>query len=295
MAILTVENLCKSYKKGFIPKKTEVLKSVSFQLDSGVVTGFLGANGAGKTTTMKCLLGLAFPDSGKVQYFGQQSLNNEVKKKIGFLPERPYFYDYLTGEEFLRFYGELSRRMTQKDIRSRIQYLLKKVDLEHARDRRLRDYSKGMLQKIGLAQALIHNPEFVILDEPMSGLDPDGRYYLSELISETAQKGTTIFFSSHLLNDTEKLCQNLVILKDGEIIYQGSTQNFISQIDVKMDITFIEGAERKTLQVHAGAELQGKIDELRKKQLEILEIKENKMSLEEAFIDKAMKFKKTVG
>ncbi|MEZ4872211.1 MAG: ABC transporter ATP-binding protein [Bdellovibrionales bacterium] len=149
MKVLEVHNLHKSYSKGFIPKKVEVLRGVNFKIEKGTITGFLGGNGAGKTTTMKCFLGLAIPDAGEIKFFDGLELSPEVKSRIGFLPERPYFYDYLTGEEFLRFYGEISGRFkTSKDLKSRIDYLLNKVDLGHARDRMLKGYSKGMLQKL---------------------------------------------------------------------------------------------------------------------------------------------------
>lgn len=247
MSILKVENLKKSFKKGFIPKTQQVLKGISFKLEPGTITGFLGANGAGKTTTMKCLLGLAFPDSGDIRFFGDQVLGPEVKRRIGFLPERPYFYEYLTGSEFLRFYGQLSGDFTRNDLNSRIEHLLKRVDLWHAKDKKLRAYSKGMLQKIGVAQALIHKPELVILDEPKSGLDPDGRFYLSEIIKETAKEGASIFFSSHLLHDAEQLCQNLVIMKDGMVIYEGGTEALLKKMgnEKSLEEIFIDIALRK--------------------------------------------------
>jgi len=247
MSILKVENLKKSFKKGFIPKSQQVLKGISFKLEPGTITGFLGANGAGKTTTMKCILGLAFPDEGDIRFFGDQELGPEVKKRIGFLPERPYFYEYLTGSEFLRFYGQLSGDFTRNDLNARIEHLLKRVDLWHAKDKKLRAYSKGMLQKVGVAQALIHKPDFVILDEPKSGLDPDGRYYLSEIIKETAKEGACVFFSSHLLHDAEQLCQNLVIMKDGLVIYEGRTDALLKKMgnEKSLEEIFIDIALRK--------------------------------------------------
>ncbi|MCB0412850.1 MAG: ABC transporter ATP-binding protein [Bdellovibrionales bacterium] len=289
MSILKVRDLEKSYKKGFIPKSQKVLKGVNFTIEAGKITGFLGGNGAGKTTTMKCLLGLAFPDSGIIEYFGGKPLDSEVKKKIGFLPERPYFYDYLTGEEFLKFYGKVSQSVGNKELLYRIDDLLKRVDLEHARHKQLKDYSKGMLQKIGLAQALIHKPSFVILDEPMAGLDPDGRYYLSELINETAKNGTSIFLSSHLLNDVEKLCENLVILNDGKVAYEGTTRDLIKGMSTKVKIFYLVNGEVQSKECAKGSELQKEIDGLRAEGREILSITEKTFSLEKAFIDMAMK------
>ena len=292
MAILEVKNLKKSYKKGFIPKKEEVLKGVSFSIKQGTITGFLGGNGAGKTTTMKCLLELAFPDEGEISYFDGQPISSEVKKKIGFLPERPYFYEYLTGYEFLRFYGELSTELKKKDLRQRITTLLKKVDLYFAKDRLLKQYSKGMLQKIGLAQALVHSPEFVILDEPMSGLDPDGRYYLRELILQTSKEGASVFFSSHLLHDAELICKDLVILKSGQVIYEGSTQNLLKGVVKNVEIVYEKNGVRQNFTCEKGGVLQEKIDELRKEGFDILSVKAEKASLEKAFISMALRGEK---
>src|SRR6185312_3622730 len=172
MNLLQVRDLKKSYKRGFIPKPTLVLKGLNFSVPEGTITGFLGANGAGKTTTMRCILGLDYPDSGEIELFGQP-LSLESKRRLGFLPERPYFYEHLTGVEFLEFYANLTCKWKKQVLRDRIDELLKRVDLDFAKNRPLRTYSKGMQQKLGVAQALVHDPELVILDEPMSGLDPD--------------------------------------------------------------------------------------------------------------------------
>lgn len=281
--VLEVTDLHKSYKKGFIPKKQHVLKGVTFQLQSNSITGFLGANGAGKTTTMKCLLGLAFKSSGEIRYFGGQNLNEHVLQKIGFLPERPYFYEYLTGEEFLRFYGQLSTRLTTKALNDRIDFLLKRVDLMHAKTKRLRDYSKGMLQKVGLAQALIHDPELIILDEPVSGLDPDGRFYLSEIIRETAKEGRCIFFSSHLLHDAETLCENLVVLTNGVVSFQGRTQDYLAKMGDAAIIIYLENGNNKTLRVETSDELQKQLQKLISQGATIVSVKHDR-NLEQAFI-----------
>ncbi len=289
MDILKVSQLRKSYSKGFIPKKQLVLNDLNFSIKSGTITGFLGGNGAGKTTTMKCILGLAFPDSGEVKYFGDSPLSLEVKSKIGFLPERPYFYDYLTGTEFLKFYGKISIKCKASELSARILELLKKVDLVHAKDKYLRDYSKGMLQKIGFAQALIHNPEFVILDEPMSGLDPDGRYYLSELIKETVKEGKAVFLSSHLLHDVEMLCDELLVLSNGVVKFSGSTSSFLESMDKKIELKYKKDNSIEAVTLSSSADLQKEIDKLRGSNFDIIEITENKMSLEKAFVDIALK------
>lgn len=289
MSILRVENLEKSYVKGFVPKKQKVLKGFSFHLERGSITGFLGANGAGKTTTMKCVLGLAQIDSGEVLFFDNQPLSLEVKNRIGFLPERPYFYEYLTGEEFLTFYGQLSTKLSRQDLKSRITQLLQLVDLSAARTKRLRDYSKGMLQKIGFAQAIIHRPDLVILDEPVSGLDPDGRLALSELIKQIAKEGAAVFFSSHLMHDTEKLCENLVILKQGALMYQGRTDQFLEQMGVSVEVTAFLSGQKKTFAALASSDAQNLIRDLVAQGAQVAEVKQVRKSLEEAFVETALR------
>jgi ABC-2 type transport system ATP-binding protein len=281
--VLSVRGLRKTYRRGM--KKVEAVKGISFDIQPGTVTGFLGANGAGKTTSIKCILNLAFADAGEIHYFGRPELTSEAKQKIGFLPERPYFYEYLTGAEFLRFYGELSTRLKRKDLNERIEKLLKRVGLGHAKDRQLRSYSKGMLQRVGIAQTLIHEPEFIILDEPKTGLDPDGRYEVAEIIRETAKSGTAVFFSSHLLPDAELLCDRLVILKLGQLIYQGTTDAFLNQAESGVSIVARKPGgitETRTVPDHAAA--QAAIDEIRRSGKEIMEVKTERLSLEEAFV-----------
>lgn len=282
--LLKVDNLRKSFRSKATLKKHEVLKGISFEIEKGAVTGFLGSNGAGKTTTIKCLLGLIFPDSGQIDFFGQGYNSPEVMRKIGFLPERPYFYDYLTGTEILKFAGQLSGMSPGKELQMRIDELIEMVELNHAKDRRLREYSKGMLQRIGIAQALIHKPEFVILDEPMSGLDPDGRYKINSILQETANRGTTVFFSSHLLHDAEALCKNLVIVVKGQVAYTGSMNELLKKLQVGFLVNYREQNNIKSVSVSTEAELQSKIDELRASKKTILDIKNDRPTLEKAFV-----------
>lgn len=288
--VLSVRDLKKSYRRGFASKPVHALKGVSFEIPAGSITGFLGANGAGKTTTIKCLLDLAFPDGGEVRFFGSSHLTAEVKSRIGFLPERPYFYEYLSGREFLRFYGELSSRLKRADLNARIDSLLKRVGLSHAGDRPLRGYSKGMLQRIGIAQALINEPEFIILDEPMTGLDPDGRFEVREIIRETAKSGTAVFFSSHLLPDAEQLCERLVILKSGELVFHGPMSDLLGQVDAGfLLVSGGRGEKPETEAIRDRSELQRAIDRKRQAGTDILEVKPNRLTLEEAFVNIAMK------
>ncbi|MBN1273105.1 MAG: ABC transporter ATP-binding protein [Candidatus Aminicenantes bacterium] len=225
---LKTENLHKTFKLGFIPKKKAVLKGISFSVIPGEIFGYLGPNGAGKTTTLKCVTGLIFPDKGNIDIFGRPHLSLEAKEKIGFLPENPYFYDYLTAREFLRFCSQLFPKKTK--IKSpRILELLSLVGLKEVADLPLRKFSKGMLQRAGFAQALIHDPEMVILDEPLGGLDPIGRKELRDIIVRLKEEGKTVLLSSHILQDIEMICDRVAIILNGEIINQGSLQDLISQ------------------------------------------------------------------
>lgn len=284
MNVLEVRDLKKSFKAGFIPRKVEVLKGVNFSLPKGSVTGFLGANGSGKTTSIKCILQLIFADSGTVHFFDGLPLSPEVLKRIGFLPERPYFYSYLTGKEFLNFYGKLSGVFkSREDLNERISQLLKRVGLSHAADRLLKDFSKGMLQRIGIAQALMHRPDLVIFDEPQSGLDPDGRLEVANIIRETAKEGTTIFFSSHLLPDAERLCDRIVVMKQGLMCYEGPTRELLHQTGKGATIYYTSEGKLKSLQVDDDKILQQEISRLIGEKKPIQEIKREHVSLEEAY------------
>ena len=289
MSAIQVKGLSKTFKKDF--KKHCVLKNISFSVAEGKISGFLGANGSGKTTTMKCLLDLIWPDEGKCLFFGGQKLNSNIWSRIGFLPEHPYFYDFLTGEEFLLFYGKLScAGKTHADLRSRINLLLKKMDLEKDRDKKLREYSKGMLQKIGLLQACIHEPDLLILDEPMSGLDFNGRAYVMEIIHQLASTGASIFLSSHLLHDVEKLCEDLVVLKEGEVIFEGAMNEFITSEESIEIIYLDENKENKNRIVSNIQECQKMLDQLRTQKMDIISVSRKSMkNLEETFKELALK------
>lgn len=226
-AAIDIRNLSKSFKGGLFESSKCILEGLSFQIESGKTTGFIGVNGAGKTTTLKCVLGFVNPDQGEIFMLGER-LSSQTKSKIGYLPERPYYYDFLTAKEFLRFHWELSATKENANEKFEIRALevLEKVNLKNVLEKKLRSFSKGMLQRIGVAQALLRHPQMLILDEPMSGLDPDGRILIKEIILEEKKRGTTVFFSSHLLGDMEELCDNLVVIDSGKLVYSGGLPEF---------------------------------------------------------------------
>jgi ABC-2 type transport system ATP-binding protein len=215
--VLSIDNLSKTFHVGFWRKKVEAVGDVSFDVHAEEIFGLVGPNGAGKTTTMKMITGLIYPDAGEVEVFGHSSLTTESRRKLGYLPEGPYFYEHLTAVELLRYYGHL-HGMNGSRLDERVDELLERVGLTDARDRPLRKFSKGMRQRAGIAQALINDPELVILDEPQSGLDPVGRKEVRDLIYELREQGKTVIFSSHILIDVEAVCDRVAILQDGELV-----------------------------------------------------------------------------
>ena len=218
---IVIEDLTKSYASGWPGRPPFVaLDGLSLTVRRGEIFGFLGPNGAGKTTTLKILLGLVRATGGRALLLGQPAGDVETRRRIGFLPESPYFYDYLTADEFLTFYGQLAG-LGYTAIAQRVTDLLGLVGLADARARQLRKFSKGMLQRIGLAQALIHDPELVILDEPMTGLDPVGRKQVRDLILSLRDRGKTIFFSTHILHDVEMICDRVGIVMKGRLLASG--------------------------------------------------------------------------
>jgi len=217
MYAIEIQGLAKDYAVGFWKKQLRpALKSLDLTVDSGETLGFLGPNGAGKTTTLKLLMGIIFPTAGTARILGKDFLDPEVKRRVGFLPEEPYFYDYLSAPELLDYYAHLSG-MPSADRKRRVGELLARVGLGDVGNKHLRKFSKGMLQRVGIAQAIVHDPEVVFLDEPMSGLDPLGRHEIRELIQDLKDQGKTIFFSTHILSDAEALCDRVAVIHKGEL------------------------------------------------------------------------------
>ncbi|MGF1572556.1 MAG: ABC transporter ATP-binding protein [Sumerlaeia bacterium] len=237
--IIEINGLSKTYVQDFIgtehgrikvrlkDRKRNALNNLDLTVNEGEIFGLLGPNGAGKTTTIKILMGLHFQTAGTAKLMGKPLGENSVKAQIGFLPENPYFYDYLTGNEFLHFYGQLYG-MEYKLRRKRIPELLELVGIAHAGNTPLRGYSKGMLQRVGIAQSLLNDPKLVILDEPQSGLDPFGRKEVRDLILRLKEEGKTVMFSSHILGDAEMICDRVAILHLGNKIAEGHLSELLS-------------------------------------------------------------------
>ena len=258
-AVIEIANLTKDYEVGFWRKrKVRALDGLSLTVDGGQIFGFLGANGAGKTTTLKLLMRLIYPTSGQARILGHDINDVAMHARIGYLPENPYFYDYLTAREFLHYCAELFGYDKAKR-KSRTEEVLGLVHLElKSWDRQLRKFSKGMLQRVGLAQALVNDPEVVFLDEPMSGLDPVGRRQVRDLIASLPAQGKTVFMCSHILSDIEVLCDRAAILKRGRLAQVGRLDDLRQRELSRIEI-MAAGAEAQTLSGYLPADLNATI------------------------------------
>lgn len=300
--VVEIERLCKAFRAGFWGRKVTAVECLNLDVRRGEVFGFLGPNGAGKTTTLKMLMGLIYPTSGTASILGQPIGDVNVKQKIGFLPESPYFYDYLTGEEFLRFYGQLFG-LHGAVLANRVDYLLNLIGLPHVRALPLRKFSKGMLQRIGIAQALINDPDLVVLDEPMSGLDPIGRKEVRDLILHLKEEGKTIFFSSHILHDAELLCDRVSILVKGRVVAMGRVKDLVGQAGTSCIEVVVEGlshegvahlaplvdravnqGERIILVLKSQDQVNDTLDVIRAAKATLISITPHQSSLEDLFI-----------
>ena len=222
-----IKNLVKEFQTSFRRQPIRAVADVSFTIAPGEVYGLIGPNGSGKSTTMKALLGLLAPTSGTCAIFGHDSSKVDSRREVGFLPENPYFYKHLSGEETIAFFGKLCG-MRGAPLRKRIDELLDLVDLQDARKRRLGGYSKGMLQRIGLAQAIVQKPRLVILDEPTAGVDPIGSRQIRDLILRLKEDGTTVFLCSHLLEQVQEVCDHVGIINRGRLVKEGRLDSLIS-------------------------------------------------------------------
>lgn len=225
--ILQVEHLKKQFKVGVRLRQFQALSDVTFTVNEGEIYGFLGPNGAGKTTTIKTICGLVKQDAGSIKVLGGDFSDPHIRNQVGLMPEHAYYHEYLTAKEFLEFHGRLAG-LKESELKTRIPELLERVGLTYAADRALRKFSKGMLQRAGLAQAIIAKPKLLILDEPQSGLDPIGRADMRNIMLELQKEGTTIFFSTHILPDVEMVCERLVILNKGRTLAEGKVSDLIA-------------------------------------------------------------------
>lgn len=225
MNAIEITGLCKQFK-GKKLTRVDALKNLDLQIEAGEVFGFLGPNGAGKSTTIKLVMGLLKPTSGKASIMGMDSTLTDSRRQVGFLPENPAFYDYLSAEEYVAFVGS-QFRMDAALLKRRSDEVLKRLDLWDARKRPMRGYSKGMVQRVGLAQALVHDPEVYILDEPMSGLDPIGRSLVKDIILDLKKRGKCVFFSTHITDDVEKICDRVGVIVKGSLVAVDRVENIL--------------------------------------------------------------------
>jgi ABC-2 type transport system ATP-binding protein len=298
-AAIEIENLTKDYPFGFLHlKKKRSLEGLTMQVENGEVFGFLGPNGAGKSTTIKLLVGLIFPEAGTARILRKPITDIEMHHNIGYLPEQPYFYDYLTAAEVLDYFARF-HDLTAADRKERVTRMLKKVGLETAGKIQLRKYSKGMLQRVGLAQAILHDPQVVILDEPMSGLDPIGRREVRDIILELKRDGKTVMFSTHILSDAEMLCDRVGVIVGGKLRGVGAPGEIVGMKAHGMEILFelpsgapnasaivakaTKTGDRYRMQVAEG-ELYSALEQLRGMGAKILSVAQVKPSLEEYFM-----------
>ncbi len=238
MAAIETSGLAKDYTVGFWRKRPKTaLKPLTLTVEEGEVFGYLGPNGAGKTTTLKLLMGLIYPSAGSAKILGRSLDDREMKSQIGFLPEQPYFYDHLTAAELLNYYAQLSG-VPATERTKRVDDVLHRVGLPQAKHTQLRKYSKGMLQRVGIAQAIVHNPKLLFLDEPMSGLDPIGRHEVRDLIQSLKDEGKTIFFSTHILSDAETLCDRVAVLNHGEVRGISVVADLLNEVSGEVEIVF---------------------------------------------------------
>ena len=310
MPAIEILGLEKTYMVGFWRKRPKrALSPLRLIVEDGEIFGFLGPNGAGKTTTLKLLMGLVFPTSGSARLLGQEWTDPEVKAQIGFLPEQPYFYDHLTANELLNYYAQLSG-VPPKERSCRVDSTLHRVGLKDVHGVHLRKFSKGMLQRVGIAQAILHDPKLVFFDEPMSGLDPMGRREVRDLMEQLKQEGKTVFFSTHILSDAETLCDRVAIIHKGELRGIGAVADLTSSVQGKVEVIW-QGTQIPASMKALGAECHltgdtvraiidesqqdGAIDALRRERLRMIALTPVRTSLEAYFVERLQRAETTAG
>jgi ABC-2 type transport system ATP-binding protein len=310
MAAIEILGLEKTYSIGFWRKRPKyALRPLDLKVEEGEIFGFLGPNGAGKTTTLKLLMGLIFPTTGSARILGMAIDDPRMKAQIGFLPEQPYFYDYLTARELLEYYAQLSG-VAAKQRSSRVNEVLQRVGLPDVGGVQLRKFSKGMLQRVGIAQAILHDPKVVFLDEPMSGLDPVGRREVRDLMAQLKVEGKTVFFSTHILSDAEALCDRVGIIHQGELRGVGAVADLTSSVHGKVEVVWQGTAVPASLR-SLGAEClvtgdtvramlseanqDSAIEALRRERLRLISVTPVRTSLEDYYLQKLQPASATMG
>ena len=298
-AVLRIEDLCKDYSIGWRKPPRTALAGLDLVVPRGSIIGLLGPNGAGKTTTLKCIVGLIRPQGGKIWLFGEEAVNAKARSRIGFLPEQPYFDLYLTPRRLLAYYGRLAG-MDPSDIKTRTSHVLSVVGMGDEADLAMEKYSKGMLQRIGLAQALLAEPEFLILDEPSSGLDPLGKLQVRDLLASLRNGGTTILLSSHQLSEIEEVCDGVAIIHEGRNVANGGLDELLRPRD-EFEISLAEAMPVRPEALPASAvwtdtslrklvvskqDLNETLRILLDNGAAISEVRQRRMTLEEYFLDK---------
>jgi len=310
MAAIEILGLEKTYMVGFWRKRPKrALSPLQLTVEDGEIFGFLGPNGAGKTTTLKLLMGLVFPTGGSARILGREWNDPSVKAQIGFLPEQPYFYDHLTAHELLEYYGQLSG-VPAKQRRQRVEQVLQQVGLRDVQGVQLRKFSKGMLQRVGIGQAILHDPKLVFFDEPMSGLDPMGRREVRDLMEQLKHEGKTVFFSTHILSDAETLCDRVAIIHKGELRGVGAVEDLTSSVQGKVEVIW-QGTLVPASIMALGAECHATgdrvrviiaenqqdavIDILRRERQRLIAVTPVRTSLEAYFVEKLRRAETTAG
>ena len=304
--LIEVRGLRKEFRLGLFMRRVQAVRGISFDVEQGSIFGFLGPNGAGKTTTIKMLTGLIRPSAGSAAVFGHAIPSARAMQQVGFLPESPYVYPYLTPAEFVELCGRLSG-LRGRALRDRARQVLGQVGVLYAADRPVRRLSKGMLQRTGLAAALVADPELLILDEPMSGLDPVGRKEVRDLIVEERARGRTIFFSTHILSDVETLCDRVAILRDGEVVVSGALDELLNR-NVRHTDVVLAGAsealekrladggyrsrrvgEQLVVEAQGDARVQGVLSAALETGATVIEVEPRHETLEELFVREAIR------
>jgi len=310
MTVIEILNFEKVYRTGFWRRGIRyALRPLQLCIEDGEIFGFLGPNGAGKTTTLKLLMGLIFPTAGSARILGKEWTDPSVKAQIGFLPEQPYFYDYLTASELLHYYGRLSG-MPGVELSRRVETVLGRVGLSDVAGVQLRKFSKGMLQRVGIAQAILHEPKVLFFDEPMSGLDPMGRREVRDLMEELKHEGKTVFFSTHILSDAEALCDRVAVIHLGQLRAVGTVEELTSGVEGKVEVVWQGTMLPATLKglaaechvttdtartVVSEQSQDAVIDALRREHLRLISLTPVRKTLEQYFVEKLKSSEKSAG